>query len=455
MVSKPALRDGILTLVEVDSTRLGWVEGLARRAIQASGANIKLEVSTDYREHLKGADFVILAFAVKGVELRDVDATISTRYGMTMSSGDTIGPGGTFRTLREVPRQAEILEEVRRVCPDAWVINWVNPTAAMGIAMMRHFPDLKSIAICDGPHNPRFEDSLIVQAGLAPNVQSITPALRSRTKIRITGVNHFNWLTEMRYEDKDITPRVIEALRQASQDHHPIGASEDGKVELANKIASQLASSIGNAPMCIWHTQEYVPYFMGHGINKADTFTIKQWRVDLRRKWMNEVWDEMEGLASGRLPIEPFLENTRPDHASDIIETMWTGNGRLYYINMPNNGAVTNMPDDAYLELPTYVELSGVRPLAYGKIPRPLTGFIQRVLDEHELAVEAAVTCDRRILRQAFLASMVTVNIADVDACIDEMLEAEREYIPAGWYKDKEERHSSRSQQSPRLALAT
>ena len=93
------------------------------------------------------------------------------------------------------------------------------------------------------------------------------------------------------------------------------------------------------------------------------------------------------------------------------------------------------MTDDAFLELPCVVDMDSVRPLPFGPMPRPLLGYLQRVLDEHELAVEAAVTCDRRILRQAFLASMVAVSIPDVDACIKELLRKEREYLPKGWYK--------------------
>ena len=103
---------------------------------------------------------------------------------MIMCSADTVGPGGIMRTLREVPRQNEILSDVKKLCPEAWVINWVNPTAAMGIAMMRHFPELKSLAICDSPHNPNFDRGICVDAGLAKSPELVTDALLSKVKIR-------------------------------------------------------------------------------------------------------------------------------------------------------------------------------------------------------------------------------------------------------------------------------
>jgi alpha-galactosidase len=150
---------------------------------------------------------------------------------------------------------------------------------------------------------------------------------------------------------------------------------------------------------------------------------------------MRDCWADMRAIASGRRSIEDYLEKTTPDHASDIIEAMWAGLPKRFYINTRNGGAVTNMTDDAFLELPCVVDMNAVRPLPFGDMPRPILGYTQRVLDEHELAVEAAVTCDRRVLRNAFLASMVAVSIPDVERCMEEMLRRERKYLPKGWLK--------------------
>ncbi len=436
MVTRPSLQNGCLALADTDETKLQWMHSIAKRAVDAAGVSLRIEASSDYRTLLKGADFVILAFAVEGVKLREIDSALSTRHGMIMCSGDTVGPGGIMRTLREVPRQTEILNEVRRQCPQAWVINWVNPTATMGISMMRHFPDLKTLAICDGPHNPRFDDNLIIKAGLAKSPGEISDAMRSRVLIRSAGVNHFNWLVEMRYEGRDVTPAILEQLKCDSQEMH-VAASEDSKKALANRIAYQLATAVGYAPMCVWHTQEYLPFFQGHDVSTQEALTLGQWRVDVRNRWMNECWEDMQGLADGTRSISDFLRDTKKDHASDIIESMWAGLHKTFYINTPNNGAVSNMPDDAYLELRSVVSMNAVQPLPFGEMPRPLLGYLHRVLDEHELAVEAATNFSRKTLRQAFLASMVAVSIPDVELCMNELLEAERDYLPAQWFAEQ------------------
>ena len=436
MVKKEGLNNGTLALVDPDEKKLGWLEKVARRAIDATGVDLKLQVATNHRKVLKGADFVTMAFARDGVKLRGLDADISTKYGMIMCSADTIGPGGTMRTLREVPVQTNILKDVEKICPEAWIVNWINPTAAMGIASMRHFPNLKSLAICDGPHNPRFDNDLIVDAGLAKSAEKITDALRSRVKIRSGGVNHFNWVVEMTYKGRDVTGRLKQKLLDEVTKADHADTIDSDKSHRINEIALMLTQAVGYVPKCVGHTQEYLPFFQGHDkANKKDVITLKKWRIDLRRGWMRTLWKEMRDTASGKRPIEDFLEKTTPDHASDIIEAMWLGLDKRFYINTPNRGAVTNMPDDAYLELLCVVDMNDVRPLPFGEMPRPLHGYCQRVLDEHELAVEAAMTCDRDTLLKAFLASMVAVSIPDSKACMEEMLRRERAYLPKAWFK--------------------
>ncbi len=140
-------------------------------------------------------------------------------------------------------------------------------------------------------------------------------------------------------------------------------------------------------------------------------------------------------IASGKKKIQTFLKETTPDHSSDIIESMWSGKLKKFYINTKNNGAVTNLQDDAYVEIPCVADMNGVRALPFGPIPRPISGFMQRILDEHELAVEAAVTFDRKTLLQAFLASMVTVSIPDARICMEQMLAAEKKFLPKEWFK--------------------
>jgi alpha-galactosidase len=186
--------------------------------------------------------------------------------------------------------------------------------------------------------------------------------------------------------------------------------------------------------MCIHHTREYVPFFQGRGVDRKEALKIATWEVEVRRARMRANWKDMRNIASGKRPIADFLLKTGADHATDIVESMWAGLGKKFYINNSNGGAVINMQPDAFLELLSEVSLNEVRPLPYGPMPRPLLGMFQRALDEHELAVEAAVTGDRQTLLTAFVASPLTQSLEDAENLIEELLRRERPYLPAYWF---------------------
>jgi len=132
--------------------------------------------------------------------------------------------------------------------------------------------------------------------------------------------------------------------------------------------------------------------------------------------------------------MDDYMTTFRPDHATDIIESMWAGLGKEFYINTFNDGAVDNMNDDDFLELCCDVDMSGPRPRPVGRMPGGLRGLMAQVLDTHELTVAAAVTCERDILRKAMLTDPLALSIPDTDAIIDELLEAEKDALPTRWF---------------------
>lgn len=146
------------------------------------------------------------------------------------------------------------------------------------------------------------------------------------------------------------------------------------------------------------------------------------------------MWQEIDDYLAGRIEPERFSASFGPDHATDIIESMWGGLGKRFYINQPNRGAVTNMDADAFLELLSVVNMGGPRPLHVGAFPPGIRALQQQVLETHELTVEAIVKCDRALLRRAMCLDPIVNSIADADAIIAELLEAELDALPAGWF---------------------
>ncbi|MGF1483972.1 MAG: glycoside hydrolase family 4 [Opitutales bacterium] len=419
MCQQDGLKGGTLALVDTDPEHLATMRAIAERAIAATGCDTRLETSEDVRELLPGADFVILSFSNRNAHYRRFDAQISEKYGIYLCSADTIGPGGIFRAMRELPVILKTAEAVRELAPQAWLINYINPTSVNGIALMRHFPDLKSFALCDTLHMPYVKHHFMRRAGV-PDAEA------ADFDLRIAGVNHFTFALKMEHRGRDMSDALRAHMRELAADEKDAGYS---KKRFNNTYSLQLWDIFGACPACIGHTKEYLPYYQhrDHGPVKERRLTV--FDCDEREERTATFWEENRAWASGQADIAEFLEKTQADHATNIINAMVTDSGRSYYINTANQGAVGNLPDDSFLEVLCEVSMDAVRPQPTGTLPLGLRSLQLNVLDTHELTVEAIVRQDSALLRRAFLTDPLVESIPDTDAMIAELLEAQRAAI--------------------------
>lgn len=443
MVTSEILREGTLALVDTNPDVLSTMRGLAERAIEHAGTPTKLVGSTDRREVLADADFVILSFSNRNAHFRGVDCEISAKHGIRMCSGDTIGPGGVFRALRETPKALAMAKDVEDLAPQAWLINFVNPTSVLGIALMR-YSKVKSFALCDGQHEPRNRVRILKQVGLLPDSATVIPAdVEQKLTLNIIGVNHFSWITEFHYDGTDMLPKyrdeiAKQAEEELSQAKHGGRTSDDNaysKAKFNSTYALKLMDIFGAYPRQIGHTKEYVPYFQGYGNASVYPEPITVFDASARQAKMDAFMKTNKEYASGERDIEEFFAEGKGDHATDIIESMWGNLGKAFYVNTANKGAVSNMADDAFLELRSHLDMNGPVPIPAGEMPRGLLGLEQQVLDTHELTAEAAVTCDREILLRALATDPIVNNLVDAEAVMNDLLEAEREELPTAWYR--------------------
>ena len=435
MATSGVLAGGTLALVDIDEKVLRTMMRLARRVLGARKCGVKVIGSTDRREVMGQSDFIVLTFSWRNAHYRSIDTRIAGRHGITMCSADTIGPGGIFRALREAPRALAMARDAERLAPDAWVINFVNPTTVLGMALRRYAPCVKSFALCDGNHEPRNTLNWCKHAGiLGDEADHVPPDVMSKLDLAIGGVNHCTWVVRFRYDGKDMMPAVRRMLleRVKAEKAHP---SESAKARYSQTYALQLLDLYGAYPTAASHTKEYVPFFQGYGAAANKPEPLRMFDSEARAQRMAEAWKVTEQYAAGKLSVRHFLTSGRSDHATDIIESMWGNLGKPFFINSPNRGAVTNLADDAFLELRCDIDMRGPRPQPFGEFPRGLLALQQQVLDTHELTAEAAVTGDRALLRRAMLTDPICNNIADADACIAELLAAQRDALPGYWYK--------------------
>jgi alpha-galactosidase/6-phospho-beta-glucosidase family protein len=161
------LTDGHLALVDTDPAHLDGMHSLAKAVRAETGATHEISATTNFKEALPEADFVILSFSHRNAHYRGIDVQVSARHGIRMCSGDTIGPGGIFRAMREFPKVMDIARAVEDLCPDAWLINYINPSSVFGIALTRTCK-ARNFALCDSLHLPYLHHNYMKMIGLDP-----------------------------------------------------------------------------------------------------------------------------------------------------------------------------------------------------------------------------------------------------------------------------------------------
>ena len=437
LATSSVMAGGTLALVDTNPGTLATMMKLARRVFGQMKCGVKVIGSTDRKEVMRDSNFVVLTFSERNAHFRGMDTRIAAKHGIRMCSSDTIGPGGIFRALREVPHALAMAKDAARLCPEAWVINFVNPTSVMGIALMRYAPEVRSFALCDGHHEPYDTLRWCKRLGIVSEDAAVLPAeVHSKLDLKIGGVNHCTWLTRFRFGGKDMLPKVRRwLLKQVAQEARCPSA---GSKERYNRdYALQLFDLYGAFPTAVSHTKEYVPFWQGYGVAPNRPEPIGLFDADGRAREMADAWRVTEQYADGKRTVKEFVAKTGDDHATDIIESMWGGLNKPFYINSANRGAVTNLAPDAFLELRCDLDMHGPRPQPFGEMPRGLLGLTQLVLDTHELTAQAAVKGDRALLRRAMLIDPICNNIGDADACIADLLEAEKDVLPACWYRKR------------------
>ena len=264
MVHSPHLNQGTLGLVDTDGERLEKLAKLAEMVIEANGVPLALEASTERKDVLPGSDFVVLSFADRTVKFRGIDCEVSEKYGVRMCSGDTIGPGGVFRTMRDFPGILECAKDVESLCPDAWVINYINPTTVNGIGLRRYVPQIKSFALCDSLHMPHVKRRYAKRAGIVADEVDYTDEIAAKFDMRIAGVNHFTWMLKAEYKGQDMLPAIAESIRQDAVTESD-GGDKGAKAKFNNAIGRALYETYDRVPVCVAHTKEYVRFWQGLG----------------------------------------------------------------------------------------------------------------------------------------------------------------------------------------------
>lgn len=404
------IREIWLVDIEEGREKLEIVGAMAQRMVKASGIDCKVYLTLDRREALKDADFVTTQMRVGLLDARIQDERIPLSHGMI--GQETNGAGGIFKALRTIPVILSIVEDMKELCPNAWLINFTNPAGMVTEAVLRYGNWEKVVGLCNIPVNAVFEEAELL--GEKPR----------DLFFQFAGINHLHWHT---VKDKDGNDRTRELIDK-------MYGSGDAKSIVANIADNNLlvpqVQNLGMIP-CPYHRY----YYMTDEVLKEDiaAFEAHGTRAEKVKKIEAELF---ELYKDPKLDYKPKQLAERggarySDAACEIINSIANNKGLIMTVSTRNNGTVADLPEECAVEVTCMITGQGPVPFNFGHFSPKQRGLLQVMKSMEELTIEAAVTGDYGTLLQAFTMNPLITSGPVAQQVMDELLAAHKKYLPA------------------------
>ena len=405
ILSYPEFRNATFSYMDIDAERLEVGAALCRKAANMLGANPTIQATLDRREALRGADFVINMVQIGGFDSTLVDFEIPRKYGLNFTIADTTGPGGIFRALRTFPVLRGLCEEMMELCPRAWLLNYANPMS-MNMQTITRTSDVRAVGLCHSVQGTL--DELMGYIGEdSKNVEFIC-----------AGINHMAFYLRLQRDGQDLYPRLFDAMGRAD-------------VYDKNRVRFELMRRLGYfVTESSEHNAEYSPYFIPHGPEQIARFAVP---IDEYLTRCDRIIDDFEKLKHDIKSIDHCEVRRSHEYGSAIVHSVVTGTPRVVYGNMPNRGAISNLPKDAIAEAPTLVDRNGPQFTTVGEVPPQLLGYMMPHVIQHELFIRAALEGRRDHIYQASMLDPLTAATLTLDQIVemcDELIAAHGRLLP-------------------------
>ncbi len=408
-LATPALAGAEYALMALTHARLDKMKDFVERMIRDNGVDASVSATTDRREALRGADYVVAMIQVGGVEGFRYDYEIPMKYGVDNCIGDTMGPGGIFRAQRHIPALLEIAAEMRELCPNAILFNYANPMA-MCCWALGTVEGLQFVGLCHG-----------VQTTM-DLIASYTGRPKDEIDFVAAGINHMAWFLRLEHSGEDLYP-----ILKANFEKPGYYVNEKVRGEVMRHFGYFMTESTG-------HLSEYLPYFRKNARALAlycdePAFGGETGAYYHYCAMIDEKFRKLDPLS-----IESTkLGERSAEYCSHIIEAKETG--RIFRLNgnIRNDGYITNLPEGACVEVPIYVDRTGLHPTHIGALPAPLAALNMTNVLVQGLSVGAALAGDTELLVQAVAMDPLTAAVLTLDEIrrmTHDMLEAQRPWLP-------------------------
>jgi len=393
------LKVGEIALFDIDEERLEIVGGMAQRQVRYAEMDTKVTLNTNRPKAVDGAKFVLSSMRVGHMAARILDEKIPLKYDVI--GQETTGPGGTFKAFRTIPVTLEIAKDMEKYAPDAWYINFTNPSGIMTEAILKH-TNLNVVGLCNNPIN---------------TIAAMAEAFHVEPKdvfLEWMGMNHVNWVRKVYIKGEDVTQKIFDNLEEMS------------KIEEMPKFDPELVRTLGVLPT--YYLQYY--YFQPDKVKE-----VKQ-SGKTRGETVFEVeQDLLKQFADPNVLVKPPELMLRggarySEAAVNLIMSLMLDRRDVQIVNARNGNSIVDFPEDVSVEVPCVVGAHGVTPLVMGHFPESIRSLAIRAKAWESAVVKAAVSGSRRDAVLAMLQNPLVPDYPTAVKLVDEMLEANKQYLP-------------------------
>lgn len=440
----PSLADAEIVIEDIDPKPIPDMVDLVRHIAEVRGVRLTATGTTDQRAALEAADYVVVCISTGALDSMQHDLAVPERYGIRQSVGDTVGPGGILRALRNIPVMVGIARDMEAVCPDAWLLNLTNPMTTLTRAVQQA-TNITTIGLC--------HEVTIMQYTLSMLLGCDMRAM----DLSVTGVNHLPFITRLDIDGEDGLDRLRDLLDDPDALAAPLAAPlagpgvgpvvgpvvgpttggsmnrggdfTVGSLLESNLVKVELFRRFGVLPAAgDRHLVEFFSGFLTEESGWGKRWGVRLTTMDERRQWLAHYTGEYRALRDAtEIPRQPSGEMV-----ARIIDSHVRDKARHFPLNIANHGQVADLPADVVVESMVTVDAGGARGRDVQHLPPVLAETLRRVSAEQELVVEAALTGDRDTVFEAMLLDPLASRI-DYDALgrmTDEMLAATARWLP-------------------------
>ena len=398
-----------LWLMDIALERLQVVGGFAQRMVQAKGAPFALHLSTDQREAVRDARYVITQLRAGGMPARREDEYLGRRHGLI--GQETTGVGGMAKAMRTIPLIIHLARDVQELAPNALLVNFTNPAGLITEALNRYASGVPAVGLCNEPITTKMRILKALEQGLGGRLGP------ERADLNTLGLNHLSWHRGFALDGEDIWPQVFDAYLE--------GLKADPDPEWDPRTIEVL----GMMP------NDYLQYYY---YTERELATQQQWPPSRAEEVMEIESDLLREYAEPDRtePPENLMKRGGAYYSTAAVQLLnahYNNLGETHVVNVRHGGAVANWPEDWVLEMPCRVDAAGIYPLPTKPLPPVCFGLLAHVKAYELLTVEAAVHGDREMAYQALLAHPLGPPADRAQAVLDDMLETHRGHLPQFW----------------------